>query len=126
MVHGDQNEGIILQGGSIQADQIAVGRNAQAIKTIDAASDSLAQKGLQEIQEKLQQLVKALEQNGNALDNQSEILDSTAVVAEELKKDKPNKLTLNAMLEGIAQGVKSVSTIATAVEALKQVITIVL
>jgi len=114
-----QNEGLIITGGTINADQIAVGKYAQAIKT---ANEVLTQKGMQEIQVRLDELVQALNNHSAALVNPVEVCDSTAVVANELSKEKPNKLTLIAVLNGIASSAQSVTAIAIAVEALKNAI----
>jgi len=113
------NEGLIITGGSINADQIAVGKYAQTIKT---ANEALTQKGMQEIQVRFDELVQALNDHSDALVNPDEVRDSTAVVAKELSKEKPNKLTLIAVLNGIASSVQSVTAIAVAVEALKNAI----
>ena len=114
-----RNEGLIITGGTINADQIAVGPYAQAIK---AANEALTQKGMQEIRVRLDELVQALNNHAGALGNPDEVRDSTEVVAKELSKEKPNKLTLTAVLTGIASSVQSVSAIAVAVEALKNAI----
>ncbi len=119
-----KNEGINISGGTIKADQLAVGRNARATKIVSSAGEVLDQKGLQEIRDKLDELVNALTTHADALENPDEVLDSTEVVAQELSKDKPNKLTLTAVLSGIASSVQSVAAIATAAEALKHAITL--
>lgn len=80
------NEGLIITGGTINADQIVVGKYAQAIKT---ANEALTQKGIQEIQVRLDELVQALNNHSDALLNSDEVRDSTAVVATELSKEKP-------------------------------------
>lgn len=119
-----KNEGIYMTGGTINAEQIAVGRRARATKIVSSANQALEQKGLQEVRDKLDELVNALTTHADALDNPDEVLDSAEVVAEELSKDKPNKLTLTAILSGIASSVQSVAAIATAVDALKHAITL--
>lgn len=119
-----KNEGIYMTGGTINAEQIAVGRKARATKIVSSANQALEQKGLQEVRDKLDELVNALTTHADALDNPDEVLDSAEVVAEELSKDKPNKLTLTAILSGIASSVQSVTAIATAVDALKHAITL--
>lgn len=118
-----KNEGIYMTGGTINAEQIAAGRQARAIKIVSSADQALEQKGLQEIREKLDELVNALTTHAEALENPDEVLDSTEAVAEELSKDRPNKLTLTAILSAIASSVQSVAVVATAVDALKHAIT---
>lgn len=112
-----------MTGGTINAEQLAVGRRARAVKIVSSADQALEQKGLQEIREKLDELVNILTENADALENPDEVLDSTEAVAEELSKDKPNKLTLTAILSGIASSVQSVAVLASAVDALKHAIT---
>jgi hypothetical protein len=121
-----RNEGIYQSGGSIQADQIAVGRNARAAKILNVTNDVLEQKGLQEIRDKLDELLKVIIEHANSLDAPDEVLDSTEIVAKELAKDKPNKLTVTGVLTGIADGVKSVASIATAAEALRKAVALFL
>ena len=112
------NEGIIITGGTINAQQLAVGRHAKAFQTITQAEDALAQKGLVEIQAKLDALKEALTQNGGSLQNQDEVMGATEQVAQELTKEKPNKLAVVGILSGIAQSVNSVTAVATAVHGL--------
>lgn len=116
------NEGIIMTGGTIKAEQVAVGKNAHAVKIMSAAKESLEQKGLHEIWDKLEQLEKTLNTYGSSLGNRDEIDGATKEIAKELSKDKPNKITVTGILEGVANGVKSVANIATSVEALKKVV----
>ena len=118
-----KNEGIYMTGGTINAEQLAVGRKARAVKIVSLADQALDRKGLQDIREKLDELVNILTAHADALDNPDEVLDSTEAVAAELSKDKPNKLTLTAILSGLASSVQSVAAVATAVEALKHAIT---
>lgn len=122
MIDNFHNEGIYQTGGTINAEQLAVGRNASVIKTVNAASQALEQKGLQEVQEKLQIFMDTLSAHLDRLDNREEILESAETVAKELTKKKPNKLTVTAVLDGITSGVKSVTNLATASELLKQAV----
>lgn len=116
------NEGIIITGGTIKAEQVVVGKNASAVKIMSTAKESLEQKGLHEIWDKLEQLEKTLNTYGSTLENRDEINGAAKEIAKELSKEKPNKITVTGILEGVANGVKSVANIATSVEALKKVI----
>jgi hypothetical protein len=113
-----RNEGIYMTGGSINADQIAVGRSAQAQKISNIANDALEQKGLTEVRDKLDELLKEITVHADSLRNSDEVLDSTKAVAEELAKDKPNKLTIMGVINGIADSVGSVARVATAADSL--------
>lgn len=118
MDKGYRNEGIYITGGSFQADQVTVGRNAQATKILNTANEQLEQKGLTEVRDRLDELLKAVTANAGSLNNPDEVLDSTEVVAKELAKDEPNKLTIVGVLNGIADSVRSVASVATAADAL--------
>ncbi|MGB0125153.1 MAG: hypothetical protein WA419_11950 [Silvibacterium sp.] len=108
------NQGVIVSGGSFTATNVATGTGA-AIHTSAAASSP----ELDAVREQLAALMKALDDHAQALQNPAEVKQSAQVIAEELKKPKPNRITLNGVLGGIAQSVKSVSVLATAAEALK-------
>jgi hypothetical protein len=116
------NEGAYITGGSIKAEQVAMGRQARATKIVNAADDALEQKGLTEIRNKLDELLRAISAQADSLDNRDEVLDSTETVAKELAKDKPNKLTITAVLSGMAESAKTVAGVATAVQALRSAV----
>jgi hypothetical protein len=114
-----KNEGIIQQGGEIDANQLAVGRGAAATNIITTTREALEQKGLKEISDKLNELIRLISEHSKSLDHSEAVLGSTRVVAEELSRDKPNKFAIMAILDGIANGVKSVASIVSSVETLK-------
>ncbi len=111
-------EGIQQSGGRIEADVLAVGRNAKAEKVVQDACAELNRKQMDEVADGLEKLLEALKTHGGELDNADEIAGATERVAAELKEPQPNKLTLNALLAGIAEGSKSVTAIAKAASAL--------
>jgi hypothetical protein len=108
------NEGVIVQGGSLTATNMATGRGA-----IVNAGDGGASAELQAARQQLAALLQALDEHARALHNPDEVKQSAQLLAEELKKDKPNRVTLSGVLGGIAESVKSVSVLATAAEGLK-------
>ncbi len=115
-------EGIYQTGGSIQADQMAVGRYAKAEKVIKAAGDALQDKKLEEITQRLNELFQALKQNIDQLENSEDMVRATEQVAQELASDKPNKLTLKGIIDGIVEGAKSVTSVVNTATALKAAI----
>jgi hypothetical protein len=116
MVQDGANEGIIVSGhASIRAKQMAVGRNASIVN----AGSALEAKGLQEVRDKLERLFAAVSAHSGSVSERETLLHSTEAVAGELAKDKPNKLTVASILDGIAGAVKSVTSIVGAAEALK-------
>jgi hypothetical protein len=115
-----RNEGILMSGGRIDAGALAVGRNAQATNVVEAAGRTLRERGQPEIADRLAELVRLLEAHAPQLDNADELQATTEVVAAELAKEKPNKITVTGLLRGLADGVRSVAGLTTAVQALAQ------
>jgi hypothetical protein len=109
------NEGLQQSGGSIHAEVVAIGRNARARKTAYGGDGP----GRRELQDKLTALIAALHEHGDRLPSRAEIEDTTERVKAELEQPKPNRLTLTALLSGIADGAKTVGAIANAAAALK-------
>jgi len=109
-----RNEGIVQSGGSIAATNIAVGRKA----TI-SQGQAIDPDALQGVQRQLAKLLEALEKNGQEIGNREEVVQAAQTAKDELAKEKPSHLTLKSLLNGIADSVKSVSSIATAVEGIK-------
>jgi predicted PP-loop superfamily ATPase len=101
---------------------MAVGRRAQATRILNTANDALEQKGLTEIRDRLDELLKEITTNADSLHNPDEVLDSTNAVAEELSKDKPNKLTIVGILKGIVDSTGSVARIVTAADSLSKAV----
>jgi hypothetical protein len=120
------NKGIQISGGTFNAENVAVGDSARAYKTVYAVDTMSEQEKWQEIRDRLDELEKVLDTHAAALSNADEVRDSTAVVSKELSKDKPNKLTVISVLNGIAESVRSVTAITVAVEALRHAITALL
>jgi hypothetical protein len=113
-----RNEGIVQSGGTMNIGNAAVGRNAVA-NQVQAADSG----GLEEVRKQLATLMEALQKHAHEIPNSAEVMQSAHTAQEELSKDKPNRLTLRSLLSGIAESVKSVTTVATAVEALKLAVT---
>jgi hypothetical protein len=107
-----------MSGGKIDAGALAVGRNAEATNVVGAAGRTLMERGQPEIADRLADLVRLLEAHAPQLDNADELQATTEVVANELAKEKPNRTTVTGLLGGLADGVRSVAGLTTAVEAL--------
>lgn len=116
------NNGITMSGGTIDANQIAVGTNAKAIKIIIGNNNELKEKSYGDVAEKIEKLTDLLLKHGDSLENTPKLLDAVSTITEELKKDSPNEITLNSILEGLTSKVSSVANVANAVAALKTAI----
>ncbi len=111
---GDQNEGIVVSGGSINADVLSVGRRAQATKNVAA----LESRGQLELAERVRELIDAIDAHAASFEHPDEAMRSAELVADELAKPEPNKLTVRAVLDGLLQAAGSATAVARAVTAI--------
>jgi len=110
-----KNEGIIQSGGTMNVGAMAVGRGAVAKQTQSAQPIQ----DLQAVRAEIDKLLELLKAQASTLPGGQDVVHSARTVKEELAKEKPNQLTIKSLLAGIADSVKSVASIATAVEAVR-------
>jgi Family of unknown function (DUF5955) len=117
-VSGDSvNEGIIVTGGSLHANNVAVGRKATIKGTAIQSTTESA-----DLAEKVEILRRLLREH------ESELTDSTAAVAHaddvaaELAKDVPTMSVVHKLLAGLRTAVGPVTAVAEAVAALTHAI----
>lgn len=113
-----RNEGVINRG-NITAGALAVGHGASASQVSPMRTPP---EEFQKVEEQLKHLLKLLAEQGHAIPNCKDVVQSAEKVKEELSQEKPSKLTITSLLDGIAGAVSSVGTIATAVEGIKAAI----
>lgn len=113
------NEGIIVTGGSFKSDQVAVGANSQAIKNIYDAVSDLQSSEKSEVARAISDLLNAVQADGGRLQDREEIIETLQHLAEEVKKEKPSKLTLKGLLTGIGEAVAPIAEIFQKVVVLK-------
>ena len=112
-----RNEGIVISGrGSLTADQVAVGRNAHAEKIVSGPEGEQA---MRDLQAKIEALLLVLKEHQAKIPQAHEAMDAATTVAQEVAGGKPNKLTVAALLDGIATRAKSVSEVVSTVSAVK-------
>ena len=58
----------------------------------------------------------------NELENSNELLETTELIVSELSKEKPNKLTITTLLDGVASSFGSLTTIASSAKKLKNIV----
>jgi hypothetical protein len=122
----DRNEGVIVSGGTLNADVRAVGRRAQAIKNVTSSADTLAAGGRDEVADRLRALIAAIEAHADELGEPDELARSTETVAHELESEKPNTLTVRAVLDGLARAAGPVTAVAQAATALQAAVAAIL
>jgi hypothetical protein len=117
------NEGVIISGhANVKGEVLAMGSGASAQKIVNRAGEALPSKDVQELRSRIDDLKAVVSAHQGSLENREDVESSVKSVADELEKEKPNKLTVTSLLTGIASAVKSVTGIATAAEALKAVV----
>jgi hypothetical protein len=116
----DINKGFIQHGGTIKADVFAGGENARASKT-DGQERSKTE--LEDIYLKLEELENAIKEHAEKINQSEDVIDATKAVRSQLQSDKPNKLTVLSILNGITQSVQSIAGIATMAESIKAAVT---
>jgi translation initiation factor 2B subunit (eIF-2B alpha/beta/delta family) len=118
MMADGNNEGIQQSGGSITAQNMAVGRGA----AVNVAANELRGRGQDEVARRLEELVRQLEAHADQVPDIEDLRGATTTVAEELAKAKPNKTTVRAVLSGIADSVRSATGLATAADDLLETV----
>lgn len=117
------NEGIYISGqGKLEADQIAVGRKSQAIKVVYGATSDLQASGKAQVAQAIEDLLKGLEAQSGKVPDEQEVIEAIQQIAEEAKKEKPSKLTLKGLLNGIKDVVDPIAELLPKVVALRTAI----
>jgi hypothetical protein len=95
---------------------------ARAARSIDEAASALEGRGLADIRAGLDALLSALSQHGARLSDPEPVFALTAHVAEELKRQAPDRHTLDTILGGIAEEAKPIGEILVPVLSLQDTI----
>ena len=123
---GSSNHGIIVSGpGRIEAGAIAAGPNARASGSL-AHAPELRDDRLEAVRRELDALRRAISEHGADLPQADELRGAAEQVGKEIGAERPNRISVNALLNGIVEGAKSVSAVATAASAVKAAVAAVL
>jgi hypothetical protein len=115
------NHGLIVSGsGTVNAGALAIGERARAVNKV--IQNDVADHGRDDLARRLSELVRELEKHSGEIPDGAELLDATGNVAQELAKEKPSTFTVKALLAGIAAGAGSVTSVVTAVQAVKDAV----
>jgi hypothetical protein len=109
----DRNEGVVVSGGSFQADTMAVGRKASVTVGVPAAGVD------PELFRRLEEFLELMDRYAAALPDAPSVRSTTEVLQQEIAKAKPNRITIRGLLAGLTDAVSSVAPLLTAVEAIK-------
>ena len=121
-----QNEGIIVTGGSFTAGQVSVGRNSRAFQITYNIAGELQTSGKEEVAKAIAELLKTLEEHAEEIKDLEEVVRAVQQIAEEAKKERSNKITLKGLLNGIKDVVSPIPDIVTKVLALQEAIAVMM
>jgi uncharacterized protein YqeY len=119
------NEGIIVSGGTFSAGQVAVGKGAQAIQTTYNLAIEFQAEGKTDLAQAMTALLTALEVHRPQIADYDEVSQAVQQIAEEVKKETPSKLTLKGLLSAVKESVGSVVEIVEKVGLLQKAIGLV-
>ncbi len=120
------NQGIKINGGVFNNNQIVAGENAQAIQNIYNSASQLQASGKEDVAKAITELLKALEAHSDKISDKGEVTQAVQQVAEEAQKEKPNKFTLKGLISSLKESLGSVVEIAEKVTVLQKVITVMM
>lgn len=118
------NEGIIVSGGAFNAGQVSVGKGAQAVQNTYNLASELHLDGESDLAQAITELIKAVEKYRSQLNNYDELTQNVQQVAEEIKKEQPNKFTLKGLLDSIKESIGSTVEILDKVKLLQKSIAV--
>jgi len=118
----NENRGIVITGGTVNADAMAAGEKstAQSVTQIGTTPS------LDNARSQMADLVEAVRARAAALEDGDQSLTVAKLAQRELAKQRPDKRSFLGLLESLASGVGSVTSLATAVTAIQQAVTAVL
>lgn len=112
-----KNDGIHISGGHVTAGAMAAGENASAtnISAVSTGPLADARAGMAEI-------LELLRTHQELLDRPAEAIAVAELAERELSKDKPDKVSVQRLLELLASGATSIASIGGAVTAVQQAV----
>jgi hypothetical protein len=121
-IMNQNNEGIIVSGGTFSAGQVAVGKGAQAVQTTYNLASEFQAEGKTDLAQAMTALLTALEAHRPQIADYDEVSQAVQQIAEEVKKETPSKLTLKGLLSAVKESVGSVVEIVEKVGLLQKAI----
>ena len=112
------NQGIVITGGQVTVGQAVAGAGAQAHYTGGGAQDTNAQ--LKALRQRLDELAQALAQQPGRVPTQP--MEALDAARSEAARSRPDPGRLKRLMEGVAEGAKSVTSVAGAIQAVTALI----
>ncbi|MBD3885614.1 GatB/YqeY domain-containing protein [Phormidium tenue FACHB-886] len=119
------NEGVVVSGGTFNAGQVTVGKGAQAIQTTYNLANEFQSEGKEDLAKAITELLTSLESHRPQIADYDEVSQAVQQIAEEVKKEQPSKLTLKGLLNAVKESVSSVVEIVEKIGLLQKAIAVV-
>jgi hypothetical protein len=117
---GYRDESIHIQGGTINAEALAIG--AQARAEVVKTGETLRGQDHGEVADRLAVLERAVEAHKDRLPDPEQVLEAVAALAAALRDQRPNRVTVKGLLAGIADHVRAVGGLVDATRALAEAV----
>jgi hypothetical protein len=116
---GDRDQSVNIQTGAIHG-AMAVGAHARA--EVVRTGETLHSRDQDEVARRLAELEREIAAHRDRLADPELVLEAVAGLAEALRAERPNRVTVTGLLTGIADNVKAVSVLADACRALGETV----
>jgi hypothetical protein len=114
-----RDESINIQTGAVNG-AMAVGAHARA--EVVRTEESLRGRDRDEVAERLAALERAVETHRDRLPEPQLVLETVATLAEALRAERPNRVTVTGLLTGVADHVRAVGGLVDATRALGEAV----
>jgi hypothetical protein len=119
---GQSNQGIIVTGGTLNANQLAVGPGSRAIQVTHAGARDSRAEAEERVGRSAAELLRALDQQASTVEDYGELSQAIRQVVEEARKAQPSKLALRSQLSGISGAVGAEANLASELLALQSAV----
>lgn len=116
-----RNDGIILNGGNLNADQVAVGSRASARKTV-YRTQGPAGEAWDDVRSRLAELARVLDQRAGELPEARQLAGRVEDIGAEIERPSPDRGKIAALLDTLASGTRNLGEIAASVVTLKTIV----
>lgn len=115
-IEDNRNQGIVVSGGSLTANDIAVGHNASINKSPQIDSYSISD--LNKLKEEVAKLIQIMETS--RINNDK--IDAAKIAEKELENKEPNLLVVNSVLNSVIDSIKTVETVVGSALSVKRIL----
>jgi hypothetical protein len=119
---GQLNQGIIVSGGTLNSNQLAVGPGSQAIQVTHVGAGGARAEAEERVGRSAAELLRALDQQASTVEDYGEVAQAIRQVVEEARKAQPSKLALRSQLSGIKGAVGTKANLASELLALQSAV----